>query len=79
MPGLPHFEIPTLSDNSDGWGPTTVPEQFKNVPYAPFNMGEKLGRASDWTAQAYRFGASTYRAIFSELLVTSLGVCLVIL
>ncbi|CAI7889081.1 unnamed protein product [Closterium sp. NIES-53] len=43
-----------LSDNPDGWGPTTLPEQFKDVPYAPFNKGDRVGRAADWTSQGYR-------------------------
>ena len=56
MPGTFHFEAPELADNPDGWGPTTVPEHFKDVPYAPFNKGDKLGKASDWTGQAYKYG-----------------------
>ncbi|CAI6000084.1 unnamed protein product [Closterium sp. NIES-64] len=49
-----HFPVPVLSDNPDGWGPTTLPEQFKDVPYAPFNKGDRVGRAADWTSQGYR-------------------------
>ena len=49
-----HFPVPVLSDNPDGWGPTTLPEQFKNIPYAPFNKSDKVGRAADWTSQGYR-------------------------
>eukprot|EP00897_Mesotaenium_endlicherianum_P004132 jgi/Mesen1/3747/ME000204S03007 len=59
MPG-PHFEVPTLSDNQDGWGPTTVPEQFKDIPYAPFNKGDRIGKASDWTGQGYKYGGGRY-------------------
>jgi Eukaryotic translation initiation factor 3 subunit 7 (eIF-3) len=43
-----------VEDNPDGWGPTTVPERLKDVPFAPFNKGDKLGKASDWTQQAYQ-------------------------
>lgn len=60
MPGTAHFDVPELSDNPDGWGPTTAPEQFKDIPYAPFNKTDRLGRASDWTAQAYKYGQGRY-------------------
>lgn len=43
-----------VEDNPDGWGPTSVPEHLKDVPFAPFNKGDKLGKASDWTQQAYQ-------------------------
>eukprot|EP00271_Cylindrocystis_brebissonii_P019938 TRINITY_DN6369_c0_g1_i1.p1 TRINITY_DN6369_c0_g1~~TRINITY_DN6369_c0_g1_i1.p1 ORF type:complete len:559 (-),score=126.45 TRINITY_DN6369_c0_g1_i1:344-2020(-) len=57
MPGVggAHFSVPELADNPDGWGPTTVPDQFKDIPYVPFNKGDRLGRASDWTGQAYKY------------------------
>lgn len=56
MPGAAlHFSIPDLSDNQDGWGPTTVPDQYKDVPYAPFNKGDRVGKASDWTGQSYKY------------------------
>ena len=48
------FQIPEIDDNEDGWGPSSasVPDKFKDIPYyAPFNKGEKLGKASDWQAQ----------------------------
>ena len=45
------FSLPDLPDNSDGWGPTTEPTRFNNVPYAPFNKGDRLGRCCDWTQQ----------------------------
>ncbi|CAO3703821.1 unnamed protein product [Rhizopus stolonifer] len=33
------------------WGPASdlVPEQFREIPYAPFSKGDKLGRVADWT------------------------------
>ncbi len=45
--------LPQIHDNEDGWGPspTYVPEKFKEIPYAPFTKGDKLGRAADWTGQ----------------------------
>ena len=44
------LEIP---ENSDGWGPCSVPEQFKNMPYQPFNKSDKLGKVADWTGSTY--------------------------
>jgi translation initiation factor 3 subunit D len=47
------LKVPEVVDNPDGWGPPddhrALQSQLQNVPYAPFNKGEKLGRASDWT------------------------------
>jgi translation initiation factor 3 subunit D len=61
MPGAAlHFSIPDLSDNQDGWGPTTVPDQYKDVPYAPFNKGDRVGKASDWTGQSYKYQQGRY-------------------
>ncbi|RKP25175.1 eukaryotic translation initiation factor 3 subunit D [Syncephalis pseudoplumigaleata] len=45
------FTLPVLTDNPGGWGPiggTWAPEQFKDIPYAPFGKSDKLGRAADW-------------------------------
>lgn len=47
------FRTPQVADNSDGWGPTAVPEDLKDVPYAPFGKGDKLGRVSDFSAQGF--------------------------
>lgn len=40
----PRFECPLIKDNPDGWGPFTVPEQYKDVPYQPFSKSDKLGK-----------------------------------
>ncbi|RHY64335.1 hypothetical protein DYB34_006343 [Aphanomyces astaci] len=45
------FTIPAVSQNSKGWGPTDLPKQFLNIPYAPFGKLDKLGKAADFTAQ----------------------------
>eukprot|EP00850_Spirogloea_muscicola_P016839 SM000140S00588 [mRNA] locus=s140:76311:80526:- [translate_table: standard] len=58
-PGLA-FEVPALSDNPDGWGPMELPEQFRDVPYAPFSKGDRLGRAADWTSAAFKYGGGRY-------------------
>lgn len=44
------FETPTVHLNYDGWGPTTLPAQFVDVPYAPFGKGDRLGKAADFTS-----------------------------
>ncbi|GBG00453.1 eukaryotic translation initiation factor 3 subunit D-like [Raphidocelis subcapitata] len=46
--GIP-YSVPELHDNSDGWGPSTVPEHLQGVPFAPFSKTDKLGKAADWT------------------------------
>lgn len=46
----PHFYLPALHDNENGWGPANViPAQFRDIPYAPYSKGDKLGRVADWT------------------------------
>ncbi|KAG2495959.1 hypothetical protein HYH03_005889 [Edaphochlamys debaryana] len=47
------FPVPAVTDNPDGWGPCTVPTHLKDIPFAPFNKGDKLGRVADWTQGAY--------------------------
>ncbi|KAF9610600.1 hypothetical protein IFM89_023488 [Coptis chinensis] len=48
------FEIGTVPFNPDGWGPPETPSSLlsnhpNNVPFAPFNRSDKLGRIADWT------------------------------
>jgi len=46
------FNIPVIDDNEEGWGPATIPDQYKEVPYyAPYSKGDKLGKAADWQQQ----------------------------
>ncbi|KAI8047359.1 eukaryotic translation initiation factor 3 subunit D [Gilbertella persicaria] len=47
----PHFSLPTVHDSESGWGPssTITPEQFREIPYAPYSKADKLGRVADWT------------------------------
>jgi len=50
-----HFALPPIEENEDGWGPVSVPEKFKEVPYyAPFNKGDKVGKAADWQQQQHQ-------------------------
>eukprot|EP00270_Netrium_digitus_P011632 TRINITY_DN3718_c0_g1_i1.p1 TRINITY_DN3718_c0_g1~~TRINITY_DN3718_c0_g1_i1.p1 ORF type:complete len:583 (+),score=160.88 TRINITY_DN3718_c0_g1_i1:136-1884(+) len=51
-----HFVVPKLADNPEGWGPTSIPEAFNEIPYAPFNKSDRVGRASDWTSQGFKQG-----------------------
>jgi len=49
------FILSRVEDNTDGWGPINEPEKLKDIPsgiYAPFNKGDKLGKAADWQQQA---------------------------
>jgi len=57
------FAIPTVHHNEGGWGPTSsnLPQQFVDVPYAPFGKGDRLGRAADFTMSSYYAGKQKYR------------------
>ncbi|KAG9509454.1 Eukaryotic translation initiation factor 3 subunit D, partial [Fragariocoptes setiger] len=35
------------------WGPTNLPEKFKDMPYQPFSKSDRIGRIADWTGQTY--------------------------
>jgi hypothetical protein len=48
------YAVPEIQDNPEGWGPCSVPDHLKDVPFAPFSKGDKLGKAADWTQQAYQ-------------------------
>lgn len=52
------FRLPTIYDNSEGWGPPMelAPAKFQDMPYAPFSKSDRLGRAADWTAFGNRYG-----------------------
>lgn len=57
MPGQPFFQVPSVEDNEDGWGPTTVPQQLEGIPYAPFSKGDKVSKISDFTGSGFnRYG-----------------------
>jgi translation initiation factor 3 subunit D len=48
------FKLQELQ-STDGWGPGDEWElegALKDVPFAPFSKGDKLGRAADWTAES---------------------------
>ncbi len=35
-----------IQENPTGWGPNTIPEQYKDMPYQPFSKGDRLGKVS---------------------------------
>ncbi|ORX45327.1 translation initiation factor eIF-3, subunit D [Hesseltinella vesiculosa] len=47
----PSFQLPSLLDRQNGWGPAVDSTliKFKDIPYAPYSKGDKLGRVADWT------------------------------
>ena len=38
------FEYPVIQDNPTGWGPNSIPEKFKDMPYQPFSKADRLGK-----------------------------------
>ena len=40
------FVPPVINDNETGWGPTGIPEQFKDMPYQPYAKSDRLGKVS---------------------------------
>ncbi|XP_023211429.1 eukaryotic translation initiation factor 3 subunit D-like, partial [Centruroides sculpturatus] len=49
-----HFVPPVIEDNPSGWGPCSVPEQYKKMPYQPFSKSDRLGKVADWTGATYQ-------------------------
>ena len=39
-----HFVAPVIQDNPNGWGPTSVSDAFKGIPYQPFSKGDRIGK-----------------------------------
>mmetsp|Transcript_17600 Transcript_17600/g.21322 ORF Transcript_17600/g.21322 Transcript_17600/m.21322 type:complete len:552 (-) Transcript_17600:1272-2927(-) len=57
MDKLESFSIPTVHVNSEGWGPTTLPEQYVGVPFTPFGKADRLGKAADFIGREFgRYG-----------------------
>ena len=48
------FNPPAIQDNPSGWGPNSIPPQFKDMPYQPFSKSDRLGKISDWTGNTYQ-------------------------
>eukprot|EP00096_Caligus_rogercresseyi_P010582 TRINITY_DN390_c0_g1_i1.p1 TRINITY_DN390_c0_g1~~TRINITY_DN390_c0_g1_i1.p1 ORF type:complete len:573 (-),score=218.77 TRINITY_DN390_c0_g1_i1:166-1884(-) len=47
------FDISKVQYNPMGWGPSSIPPQFKDMPYQPFSKSDRLGKISDWTGNTY--------------------------
>ncbi|PKI84282.1 hypothetical protein MVES1_001647 [Malassezia vespertilionis] len=51
---MAHFQLPQGSVDSGAWGPpgtgaaTVIPEEFQQIPFAPFSKSERIGRIADW-------------------------------
>ncbi|KFM25129.1 Eukaryotic translation initiation factor 3 subunit D [Auxenochlorella protothecoides] len=53
---MPGFKLPAIDQNDEDWGPTTVPEAFRDVPFMPYSKGDRLGRIADFSQQASQRG-----------------------
>ena len=49
-----------IADNSEGWGPVAQLSKYDNMPYAPFSRSERVGKASDFTAQGFKYNDRRY-------------------
>ena len=52
------FNISEVEDNEEGWGPTSIPDHLAGVPYAPYGKAEKVGKISDFTQAAGKYGGT---------------------
>lgn len=51
---MPHkFELPDIFENPDGWGPSSIPEKFVDMPYQAFSKTDRIGKVADWTGNTY--------------------------
>lgn len=72
---MARFVLPVIHDNKNGWGPSHIPEQFKDTPYQPFSKGDRLGKVSvvlyayglTWPDRQLTFKAK-YRSVHMKLL-----------
>lgn len=53
---MPGFKLPPIEQNDEDWGPTSIPAAFKDVPFMPYNKGDRLGRIADFSLQAAQRG-----------------------
>lgn len=45
----PEFVTPGVVNNPEGWGPISIPEQFRDIPYQPFSKSDNLGQVQGST------------------------------
>ena len=59
------FKLPgEVEDNTDGWGPISVPPQFESVPFMPFGKGDRLGKIADFGGTSGR--SQHYQSMFDD-------------
>ena len=51
---LPSFGSLTINSNGEGWGPSEIPNGFKDMPYQPFSKDTRLGKIADWCGSIYQ-------------------------
>lgn len=62
----PRFELPDITGNRTGWGPSGTLDRFQNLPYQQFNKTDKIGKVADWIGISQfsdRFRSMTYPSI----------------
>lgn len=62
--------LPEIKDNTDGWGPSSTPEQFEGLPYLPFSKSDKLSKVADWNAPGQfqnRYNRKIFQKIFKKI------------
>jgi hypothetical protein len=59
------FDPPVIQDNPSGWGPNSVPEKFKDMPYQPFSKSDRIGKVM--------FSATFFLRLFLTIHLNSLG------
>ncbi|VDM01805.1 unnamed protein product [Schistocephalus solidus] len=50
---LPAFGDLQISENLQGWGPSEIPDGFKDMPFQPFSKDTRLGKVADWCGTIY--------------------------
>ena len=40
----PDFATPGVVNNPVGWGPISIPEKYRDIPYQPFSKSDNLGQ-----------------------------------
>eukprot|EP00163_Fabomonas_tropica_P017551 TRINITY_DN3116_c0_g1_i2.p1 TRINITY_DN3116_c0_g1~~TRINITY_DN3116_c0_g1_i2.p1 ORF type:complete len:549 (+),score=175.74 TRINITY_DN3116_c0_g1_i2:65-1648(+) len=50
------FKAPVIHDNPEGWGPSTLPAKYRDMPFANFSKSDRLGKAADWLSHQKRDG-----------------------
>ena len=38
------FRFNKIPTSTDGWGPSSLPDKFKDMPYQPFSKSDRLGK-----------------------------------